>query len=210
MRGTVSLILGSAVPMVRLWGEEGVKPFFSTKPKGKGTGLSLSMVSGFVKQSGGHVKIYSEPGRGTTIKLYLPRTLEKIDAAASVDFEPVVGATETILLVEDDECIRTNPAELLRNFCYHVIEAQDAAGALQALRDSPVDVLMTELGLPGMSGMSGEALARRAGAVASNIGVVFASGHDHFASRLADCVVLVKPYASSDIEQALQTVTGRT
>ena len=69
---------------------------------------------------------------------------------------------------------------------------------------------MTELGLLGMSGMSGEALARRAREVASNIGVVFASGQDHFASRLADCVVLVKPYASSDIEQALQTVTERT
>ena len=69
---------------------------------------------------------------------------------------------------------------------------------------------MTELGLLGMSGMSGEALARRAREVARNIGVVFASGHDHFASRLADCVVLVKPYASSDIEQALPTVTGCT
>ena len=81
---------------------------------------------------------------------------------------------------------------------------------MQALRNSPVDVLMTELGLPGMSGMSGDELARRARAVASNIGVVFATGRVHFASRLADCVVQVKPYASSDIEQALRTVTGCT
>ena len=207
MRGTVSLILQSAVPMVKLWNQKGVKPFFSTKPEGKGTGLGLSMACGFVKQSGGHVKIYSEPGRSSTIKLYLPRTLEKIDAAASVDFEPVVGGTETILLAEDDEGIRTNTAELLRDFGYHVIEEQDAAEALQALRDLPVDGLMTELGLPGMSG---EELARKAREVARNIGVVFATGHDHFASRLADCVVLVKPYASSEIEQALPTVTGCT
>ena len=116
MRGTVSLILQSAVSMVTLWDEEGVKPFFSTKPEEKGTGLGLSMACGFVKQSGGHVKIYSEPGRSSTIKLYLPRTLEKIDAVVPVDFEPVVGGTETILLVEDDECIRTNTAELLRDF----------------------------------------------------------------------------------------------
>ena len=196
--------------MVTLWGEECTKPFFSNKPEGKGIGLGLSMVSGFVKQSGGHIKIYSEPDRGSTIKLYLPRTLEKIDAVVSVDFKPVVGGNETILLAEDNEGIRTNTAELLRDFGHHVIEAQDAAKALQALRDSPVDGLMTELGLPGMSGMSGEALARRVREVAGNIGVVFATGHDHFASRLAGCVVLVKPYASSDIEQALPTVTERT
>ena len=121
-----------------------------------------------------------------------------------------MGGIETILLAEDDECIRTNTAELLRDFGYHVVESQDAAEALQALRDSPVDGLMTELGLLGMSGMSGEALPRRVRAVAGNIGVVFATGHDHFASRLADCDVLVKPYASSDIEQAFRTVTGRT
>ena len=116
MRGTVSLILQSAVSMVTLWDEEGVKPFFSTKPEEKGTGLGLSMACGFVKQSGGHVKIYSEPGRSSTIKLYLPRTLEKIDAGMPVDFKLVVGSTETILVAENDECIRTNPAELLRDF----------------------------------------------------------------------------------------------
>ena len=142
MRGTVSLILRSAVPMGTLWGEECTKPYFSNKPEGKGTGLGLSMVSGIVKQSGGHVKFYSEPGRGSTIKLHLPRTLEKIDAVVPVDFKPVVGGTETILLAEDDEGIRTNTAELLRDFGYHVIEALDAAEALQALRNSPVDVLM--------------------------------------------------------------------
>ena len=209
MRGTVSLVLRSAVPMGTLWGEECTKPFFSTKPEGKGTGRGLSTVCGLVKQSDGHIKIYSEPGRGSTIKLYLPRTFEKIDAVVSVCFKQVVCGIETILLAEDDECIRTNSAELLRDFGYHVVESQDATEALQALRKSPVDGLMTELGLLGMSGMSGEALARRVRAVAGNIGVVFATGHDHFASRLADCVVLVKPYASSDIEQALQTVTGR-
>ena len=210
MRGTVSLVLRSAVPMGTLWGEEEVvKPFFSIKPEGKGAGRGLSTVCGLVKQSDGHVNISSEPRRGTAIKLYLPRTFEKIDAVMPVDFKPVVGSTGTILVAENDECIRTNTAEPLRDFGYHVIDAQDAAEALQALRESPVNGLMTELGLLGMSGMSGEALARRVREVAGNIGVVFATGHDHFASRLADCVVQVKPHASSDIEQALPTVTER-
>ena len=127
-------------------------------------------------------------------------------AAATSAASVPAAAAKTVLLVEDDECIRINTAELLRDLGYHVIEAQDAAQALQALRDLRVDVLMTDLGLPGMSG---EELARRAREVASDIGVVFATGHDHFASRLADCVVLVKPYASSDIEQALRSVTER-
>jgi signal transduction histidine kinase/CheY-like chemotaxis protein len=130
-------------------------PFFTTKQPGQGTGLGLSQVYGFVKQSGGHVKIYSEMDEGTTIKIYLPRA----HAAASQPREteqPLVGslASETILVVEDEADVRSYLAETLRDLNYRVIEAEDGTAALALFEAKPfhIDLLLTDIVMPGMNG----------------------------------------------------------
>jgi signal transduction histidine kinase/CheY-like chemotaxis protein len=135
--------------------EKAFDPFFTTKQPGQGTGLGLSQVYGFVKQSGGHVKIYSEIGEGTTIKIYLPRAL----AAASGPREaepPLVGSlgSETILVVEDEADVRSYLAETLRDLNYRVIEAEDGAAALALFEAKPflIDLLLTDIVMPGMNG----------------------------------------------------------
>ena len=131
-------------------------PFFTTKPDGQGTGLGLSQVHGFLKQSGGHVKIYSEPGEGTTVKLYLPRFVGP-DAAALET--PVVGNlptapdNEMILVVEDDNRVRSTTVELLRELGYRVVEADSAPAALRALDTHPdISLLFTDVVMPEMNG----------------------------------------------------------
>lgn len=129
-------------------------PFFTTKPAGKGTGLGLSQVFGFVKQSRGHVAIYSEPGQGTTVKIYLPRQLGE-EEAETVDekVEPARKPSETILVVEDDERVRALTVDALRELGYRVIQAADAAEALRRLEAHPaVSLLFTDIVMPGMSG----------------------------------------------------------
>ncbi|MFZ0065716.1 MAG: ATP-binding protein [Pseudolabrys sp.] len=130
------------------------EPFFTTKEAGKGTGLGLSQVYGFMKQSGGHVKIYSESGEGTTIKLYLPRR-DGNEATHSVDV-PVSserGRAETILIVEDDDGVRQYASEILRDLNYQIIEAKDSASALRLLdADKKFDLLLTDVVLPGKNG----------------------------------------------------------
>ncbi|MBA4100325.1 MAG: histidine kinase [Rhodospirillum sp.] len=142
-------------------------PFFTTKEVGKGTGLGLSMVYGFVKQSGGHVKIYSEPGEGTSIKVYLPRFYGAEDAPDErADRAPARpdGQGELVLLVEDEESVRTLTADSLRELGYEVIEANSAAAALRALDANPrVALLFTDIVMPDMNGrkLADEALKRR-------------------------------------------------
>ena len=116
------------------------EPFFSTKPEGKGSGLGLSMVYGFVKQSGGHLKIYTEPGYGTTVKLYLPRTHDEEDVASPIEIMPLVGGAETILVEEDDDGVRATVMEMLIGLGYCVLKADDAASAL-AIIDSGNSVI---------------------------------------------------------------------
>jgi len=134
--------------------ERAFDPFFTTKETGKGTGLGLSQVYGFVKQSGGHVKIYSETGEGTTVKLYLPR-FHGEEPALIVE-EPAGsdrGRGETILVVEDDDGVRQYAAEILRDLNYQVIEAKDSAAALRLLdADKKFDLLLTDVVLPGKNG----------------------------------------------------------
>jgi signal transduction histidine kinase len=131
------------------------EPFFTTKSAGKGTGLGLSQVFGFVKQSGGHVKIYSETGQGTTVKIYLPRHFGDAQPAA----EPVqardttVAPTETILVVEDDERVRVGTVDALRELGYTVFHASSATEALARLEATPdVALLFTDIVMPGMNG----------------------------------------------------------
>jgi len=156
--------------------ERAFEPFFTTKEPGKGTGLGLSQVYGFMKQSGGHVKIYSERGEGTTIKLYLPRHYGEEEIAAVE--EPAGsdrGRGETILIVEDDEGVRQYASEILRDLNYQVIEAKDAASALRLLdADKPFDLMLTDVVLPGKNGRElADEVARRR----PEVKVVFMTGY---------------------------------
>lgn len=130
------------------------EPFFTTKEAGKGTGLGLSQVYGFMKQSDGHVRIYSEPGEGTTIKLYLPRRYgDEAALSGDDDIGSERGRGETILIVEDDDGVRQYASEILRDLNYQIIEAKDSAAALRLLdADKKFDLLLTDVVLPGKNG----------------------------------------------------------
>jgi two-component system NtrC family sensor kinase len=156
--------------------ERAFEPFYTTKETGKGTGLGLSQVYGFIKQSGGHIKIYSEPGEGSTIKLYMPRhdgeeVIVPVDDQAGSER----GRGETILIVEDDDGVRQYAAEILRDLNYQVIEAKDSASALKLLdADKAFDLLLTDVVLPGKNGreLANEVEARRPG-----VKVIFMTGY---------------------------------
>lgn len=153
-------------------------PFFTTKEVGQGTGLGLSQVYGFVKQSNGHVKIYSEPGEGTTVRIYLPRLVGdvSVDERIVISSMPSGDGSEIVLLVEDDEAVRELNAATLRELNYAVIEAEDGPKALQILQVVPnVRVLFTDLGLPG--GMNGRQLAEAARHVRPNLQILFTTGY---------------------------------
>jgi signal transduction histidine kinase len=156
--------------------EKAFEPFYTTKETGKGTGLGLSQVYGFMKQSGGHVKIYSEVGVGTTINLYLPRhhsaeEIQPVDEPAG----SYRGNGETILVVEDDDGVRQYASEILRDLNYQILEARDAASALRLLdADKPFDLLLTDVVLPGKNGreLATEIEKRRPG-----IKIIFMTGY---------------------------------
>ena len=156
--------------------EKAFEPFFTTKETGKGTGLGLSQVYGFIKQSGGHVRIYSEPGQGTTVKLYLPRYLgDEVPAAEDAPAGGERGRGETILVVEDDDGVRQYVAESLRDLNYQVLEARDSASALKLLdADKPFDLLLTDVILPGKNGreLATEVERRRPG-----VKIIFMTGY---------------------------------
>jgi CheY-like chemotaxis protein len=141
-------------------------PFFTTKETGKGTGLGLSQVFGFVKQTGGHVKIYSEPGQGTSVKVYLPRYYgEARDKPHAVPAAELKG-TETILLVEDDANVLSVASSALRELGYTVLEARHAREALGYLQNGArFDLLLTDIVMPDMNGrkLADEALRQRQG-----------------------------------------------
>jgi CheY-like chemotaxis protein len=188
------------------------EPFFTTKPVGKGTGLGLSQVYGFVKQSGGHVKIYSEPGQGTTVKIYLPRwtgEFEQSEAAAAGPV-PEGGAEETILVVEDDDGVRTYSVETLRELGYRVLEAHDGPSALRLLEgQSRIDLLFTDVVLPG--GMTGAQVASQMRALRPGLKVLFTTGYARNAiihqGRLDKGVELItKPFSFADLAAKVRDV----
>jgi PAS domain S-box-containing protein len=155
------------------------EPFFSTKGVGHGTGLGLSQVYGFIKQSKGHVKIYSEISEGTTVKIYLPRLLQEIDRRDEEEqaAEAVEGpGHETILVVEDDRDVRAYLVEILRDLNYRVLSAHDAVSALGLIKegDIRIDLLLTDVVLPGMNGrqLAEEAKTRR-----PSLKVLFTTGY---------------------------------
>ena len=186
------------------------EPFYSTKPEGKGTGLGLSMVYGFVKQSGGHVKIYSEPGHGTTVKLYLPRCFAAEDSYAPVELQPVLGGTETILVVEDDDNVRATVVEMMGELGYRVLKASDAASALAIVESGlAIDMLFTDVVMPGT--LRSPELARKARERLPNIAVLFTSGYTENAivhgGRLDAGVELIgKPYTREALARKVRHV----
>ena len=185
-------------------------PFFSTKAEGKGTGLGLSMVYGLVKQSGGHVKIYSELGEGTTVKLYLPRSREAEDAYVALDTQPVVGGTETVLVVEDDEAVRITVVEMLTQLGYRVLKAPDASAALHVIDSGvPIDLLFTDVVMPGP--LRSPELAKKAKERLPELAVLFTSGYTENAivhgGRLDPGVELIgKPYTKENLARKIRHV----
>ena len=155
------------------------EPFYTTKDIGQGTGLGLSQVYGFVKQSGGHVKIYSEPGMGTTVKLYLPRLMaadEAMAEPATIEHAPHSVRAETILVVEDDPDVRAHSTGILRELGYTILEAPVASVGLQLLEGHPeIRLLFTDVGLPG--GMNGRQLADAARQMRPDLKVLFTTGY---------------------------------
>ncbi|NBW09378.1 MAG: PAS domain S-box protein [Caulobacteraceae bacterium] len=153
-------------------------PFFTTKPLGQGTGLGLSMIHGFVRQSGGQVRIYSELGKGTTMCLYLPRYTGEMEIADEEGLAPVLhgGHGETVMVIDDEETVRMLVAEVLGDAGYHVLEAPDGPSGLEILRsDTRIDLLITDVGLPG--GMNGRQVADAAREVRPDLKILFVTGY---------------------------------
>jgi len=157
--------------------EKVFEPFFTTKEVGKGTGLGLSQVYGFVRQSGGHIRIYSELGQGTTVKIYLPRLTGSVSVTETKAVASVVdGGSERILLVEDHDDLRAYSAGVLRELGYEVLEAHDGRAALELLQaHNDVDLLFTDVVMP--AGLDGRQLAEEAARRRPGIRVLFTTGY---------------------------------
>lgn len=193
--------------------ERACEPFFSTKPEGHGTGLGLSMAYGFVKQTGGHFKIYSEPGEGTTIKLYFPRSFEAEASLAPLQGGAAAPATdghETILVVEDDLSVQATVVEMLGSMGYRVLKADNADSALGILKSGlPIDLLFTDVVMPGQ--LRSPELARHARGLHPNIAVLFTSGYTQNAivhgGRLDPGVELLsKPYGRDQLARKVRAM----
>jgi PAS domain S-box-containing protein len=191
------------------------EPFFTTKPVGRGTGLGLSMVYGFAKQSGGHAKIYSEPGHGTTVKLYLPRARTPSGPQSPSDAgTPNSSEGETILVVEDDDLVRGTVERMLGELGYKTILAATAEDALPILESGRhFDLLFTDVVLPGK--MGGRELSERAQALRPELPVIFSSGYTqnsiiHQGRLDPDIELLSKPYKKQDLARRLRAVLDKS
>jgi signal transduction histidine kinase/ActR/RegA family two-component response regulator len=193
------------------------EPFFTTKSAPARTGLGLAMIYGFVKQSKGHIRIYSEVGHGTTAKIYLPRMagagrIETVPAAARAEGGPMPGASpgEVVLMVEDDEDVLDSTVALLRDLGYSVLAARNGSEALAQLkRSEKVDILFTDVVLP--QGMNGRTLSIEAAALRPALPVLFTTGYArnaiiHNGQLDSDVQFLAKPYTQQDLARKLRAV----
>ena len=182
------------------------EPFFTTKERGKGSGLGLSMVYGYVKQSNGHIKIYSELEHGTTIKIYLPRVHGTAEALLQRSQPQIIGGHEHILIVEDDELVRHHVIRQLQDFGYDIVAVSSAHGALEILKNKQFDLLFTDVVMPGMNGPQ---LAVEAHKLYPDMKLLFTSGYTENAivhhGRLDPGVKLLsKPYRRQDLANKIR------
>ena len=198
---------GSGIPAALL--ERVFEPFFTTKEVGRGTGLGLSMVFGFVKQSGGHIKIYSEEGHGTSVKIYLPRAigLQQTTAEALVS-RTVEGGKETILVVEDDTMVRRYVMTQIESLGYTTLEAANASEALRVVDEVPaIDLLFTDVIMPG--GMNGRQLVEEALRRRPDLKTLYTSGYTenaivHHGRLDSGVLLLVKPYRKAELARMIR------
>ena len=196
------------------------EPFFSTKAVGSGTGLGLSMVYGFVKQSGGHVEVRSSPGQGTTMSLYLPRAEQAEEPLPAPSVGPVAGGTETILVAEDDAGVRSTLVELLTDLGYQVLHAENADRALEVIHRSlaspghhaRIDLLLTDVVMPGQ--LKSVDLVRLAKLVLPNLAVLYTSGYAANVIAQSDRTqsgleLLTKPYTRETLARKLRQVLDK-
>ncbi|MBV9150661.1 MAG: response regulator [Alphaproteobacteria bacterium] len=200
--------------MSREIADKAFDPFFTTKDVGAGSGLGLSQVYGFIKQSGGHAKIYSEPGEGTTVKLYLPRLIASDAADGPTDMaatqEPRQGQGEVVLVVEDEPDVRRYASEALRELGYRVVEAPDGEAALRLIDGQPdISLLFTDVGLPG--GINGRQLSEAALRRRPDLKVLYTTGYARNAivhqGRLDPGVeLIVKPFTYAELAARIRDV----
>jgi len=188
-------------------------PFFTTKPLGQGTGLGLSMIYGFVRQSGGQVRIYTELGKGTTMCLYLPRYFGSEEGIETVSTrEPDRGFGETVMIVDDEATVRMLVSEVLTENSYRILEAHDATSAMKILNSNqPVDLLITDVGLPG--NMNGRQLADAARAMRQGLKVLFITGYAENAAvgnghLERGMEILTKPFPMTTLANKVREMLG--
>lgn len=195
--------------------ERAFQPFFTTKDAGQGTGLGLSMVYGFVRQSGGSIEIDSAPGRGSTVRLYLPRGQGAPFHAGPSQLAHGPARGETILVVEDRPDVRRLTSRMLRGLGYRVVEAHDGRSALAVLRaPAPIDLMLADLVLPG--GISGVALAAQAHADDPQLKVLFMSAYapeglgDRAGGPEPDIGIIKKPFAKDELAAIVRSTLDGT
>jgi PAS domain S-box-containing protein len=201
-------VTDTGVGMAREVVERAFEPFFTTKEIGHGTGLGLSQVYGFLKQSGGNVKVYSEVGHGTTVKMYFPRS-RTVAEASDEDITPSGDSgTETILLVEDDKDLRAYLTEVLRDLNYRVISAPEPVAALGNLEHLPtrIDLMLTDVVMPGMNGRE---LAARARRLRPKLKILYMSGYSrnsvvHNGKVDRDVQLIQKPVSQAELATRLR------
>jgi len=181
------------------------EPFFTTKAHGKGTGLGLAQLYGFARQSGGIAKIQSEVGHGTTVSIFLPRTHERVTHNAQSQSRTHPTRRARILVLDDDDDVRTVTCESIRELGYEVVAVGNAAEALKRLAGEHFDLLITDVAMPGMTGVE---VARHLRSEGNTIPIVFSSGYadvQSFGEELSEEVILRKPFRLTDIAARIET-----